>query len=104
MVLTLPFAAVAAEIHCPASITETPTVSTEEKQWLVVATSGVRQLEHVGIYLGNPSEYGAQVPDATKTADKKETVTWRFLRSATDTFWIGCSYLGTTAMLFQKVR
>lgn len=106
MVLTLPFtalAAVAAEIHCPASITETPTVSTEEKQWIVVAIPGERHLERVGIYLGNPSESGAQVPDSTKTIKKKETVTWRLTRSETDTFWVGCSYGGTTAMLFQKV-
>lgn len=106
MVFTLSstaLAAVAAEIHCPASVTETPTVSTEEKQWIVVAIPGERNLERVGIYLGNPSEYGAQVPDSTKTVKKKETVTWRLTRSETDTFWVGCSYVGTTAMLFQKV-
>jgi hypothetical protein len=55
MLLTLSctaLAALAAEIHCPASITETPTVATEDWQWMVVASSGERQLERVGIYLG----------------------------------------------------
>lgn len=96
-------ATVAAEIHCPTSVKETPTVSTEEKQWTVVASSGERHLEHVGIYLGDPSEYSAQVPDSTKTVKKKQIVKWRLTRSKTDTFWVGCSYVGTTAMLFQKV-
>lgn len=103
LALTLSCAAPAVEIHCPASMTETPTVSSAEKQWVVVAPSGERYLERVGIYLGNPSEDGAQVPDSTKTDKRKETVTWRLTRSETDTFWVGCSYVGTTAMLFQKV-
>lgn len=95
--------AVATEIHCPASVMETPGVSTEEKEWTVIANSGERHLEHVGIYLGAPSEYSAQVPDSTKTVKKKQIVKWRLTRSQTDTFWVGCSYVGTTAMLFQKV-
>lgn len=106
MVLTRSFtapAAFAAEIHCPTLITETPTVSKEDKQWIVVASSGERQLERVDIYLGTLSEYGAQVPDSTKTVKKKEIVTWPISRSETDTFWVGCSYVGTTATLFQKV-
>jgi hypothetical protein len=106
LALCLPFVAhpaVAANIVCPSSIVEAPGVSTEVKDWSVVAASGERQLEHVGIYLGSISEHGAQVPDSVKSVKAKETVTWRLTRKESDTFWIGCSYVGTTAMLFQKV-
>lgn len=93
--------AVAAEIQCPRTITETPAVSTPNDQWTVVALSGERPLEGVGVYLGDPPEHGAQVPDSTKT--KTRIVKWRLVRAEKDTFWVGCTYVGTTAMLFQKV-
>jgi hypothetical protein len=106
MTLNLPFTAqtaIAAEIHCPSSIKETPSVSKKDEQWVVVASSGERLLERVGIYLGTPSEHGAQVPDSENATKKTESVTWRLRRAASDAFWVGCSYVGTTAMLFKKV-
>ena len=93
----------AAEISRPRSITETPTVSTVDSQWTVVASAGKRPLEQVGIYLGTLSEYGAQVPESTKTTKKKEIDIWRIVRAETDTFWVGCCYTGTTALLFQNL-
>lgn len=101
--LSISSPSVAGDIKCPGSITETPTVSLTDKRWTVVTNSGERPLEHVGIYLGTLSEYGAQVPDATKKSKRKETVTWNIQRSPTDTFWVGCSYVGTTAVLLQEL-
>lgn len=95
--------AVAAEIFCPRTITETPTVATANNQWTVVALLGERPLEGVGVYLGDPPEHGAQVPDSTKTIKKARIVKWRLVRAEKDTFWVGCTYVGTTAMLFQKL-
>jgi hypothetical protein len=95
--------AIASESICPSSINEAPSVAGADAQWTVVASFGERRLEHVGIYLGNLSDYGAQVPDSTKQNAKTETVTWRITRSKGDIFWIGCSYVGTTAMLFQQL-
>lgn len=95
--------AVAIEISCPGSISETPSVSEANKRWIVVASSGERQLDQAGIYLGDPSQYGAQVPDSTTKTKGTETVSWHLVRSPTDTFWVGCSYVGTTAMLFQRL-
>ncbi len=94
---------IAGEIKCPSSITEYPTVSINDNRWTVSALSGERPLEQVGIYLGSLSEYGAQVPDTTNKSKHKETTTWDIRRSPTDAFWIGCSYVGTTAMLLQKI-
>jgi hypothetical protein len=96
-------ASAATEITCPDSIRETSTVSINDEQWNVVANSGERLLERVGIYLGTLSEYGAQVPDTTKKSKLQEAVTWNIKRSPTDTFWIGCSFVGTSSMLFQKL-
>ena len=101
--LSISSPSVAVEVKCPGSITETPIVSINDKQWTVVANSGERPLEHVGIYLGTLSDYGALVPDSTKKTKRKETITWNIKRSPTDTFWVGCSYIGTTAVLLQKL-
>jgi len=94
---------VAGEIRCPGSITETPSVSTADQGWNIVAGTGTRPLEHVGIYLGDPADYGAQIPDSTKRIGPQERISWRIVRAPADTFWVGCSYVGTTAMLFQKL-
>lgn len=92
-----------AEIHCPESISETPSVSINDKTWTVVTKTGERSIEHVGIYLGTVSEYGAQDPDSTKKVRLRETVTWNIVRSPTDGFWVGCTYVGTTAILLKKL-
>lgn len=94
---------VATEINCPDSIKEAPSVLTADRGWIVVATRGERPLEQAGIYLGKPAQYGAQVPDSTTKTKKTETVSWRLIRSPTDIFWVGCSYVGTTAMLFRRL-
>jgi hypothetical protein len=111
LALCQPFAAhtaFAANIVCPHSIVETPNVSTEEKGWIVVAPTGKRRLHDVDIYFGNISnhlELGKQVPDSETSSKTKETATWVLPRNKdeNDTYWIGCSYLDTSAILFQKV-
>lgn len=95
--------AVGGKITCPESIAETPAVTVDDKQWTAVTKSGDRPLEGVGVYLGTLSEHGAQVPDSTKKAKRKEIVTWKIKRAPADAFWVGCSYVGTTAMLFQAL-
>ncbi len=92
-----------AEIHCPASISETPLVSISDETWTVAAKKGERPLEQVGIYLGSISEYGAQVPDLTKKAKLQETVMWKLVRLPKDNFWVGCAYVGTSAILLKKL-
>lgn len=94
---------VAEPIRCPDSISETPTVLSNEKSWIAVVKTGDRPLERVGVYLGSLTEYGAQVPDNTETSKKSETVTWNLNRFPEDSFWIACSYAETSAMLFQPL-
>jgi hypothetical protein len=110
LALCLPFVAhtaVAANVVCPPSIVETPNVSTKEAGWIAVAPTGKRRLRHVGIYFGSISDPGAQVPDSETSNKAKATVTWQLPRDKdendTNTYWIGCSYLDTSAILFQKV-
>jgi hypothetical protein len=112
LALCLPFVAhtaVAANIVCPESIIETPNVSTEAQGWTSVAPTGKRWLENVGIYygsIGDHLELGAQVPEE-KSSKNKETATWGVARDKnendTNTYWIGCSYIDTSAKFFQKV-
>jgi hypothetical protein len=103
LLLTYVAAAPAIEISCPRSILEAPSVSADLPDWQIVASVGERPLEQAGVYLGDPSERGAQVPDATRKKKAYETVTWQLVHSKDDAFWIGCSYGGTTAMLFRKL-
>jgi len=97
-------AAVGAEIECPASITETPSVISGNAAWLISAKTGERPLEHAGIYLGSPAEAGAQVPDSTRTTRFREKVTWKLVRAPQDEFWVGCSYTGTSAILLKRLE
>lgn len=92
------------EIKCPSFIFEQPTISDSPKEWTVVAKVGERPLEQVGIYLGSLVEAGAQVPDSSQKVKLKEIVTWNIQRSPEDTFWVGCSFVGTSAMMFQKIE
>lgn len=92
-----------ADIHCPASLTETPSVSQSDPAWVIAVSPGVRPLEHVGVYLGSAPDYGAQAPDSTHKARLRETVTWSLVRAPNDSFWVGCSYTGTTAMALKQI-
>lgn len=98
------FAAQAATLQCPRTIIEKPAVAPENAPWSVVANSGERQLEQAGIYIAIGAEYGAQVPDATTTANREEHVKWRMPSPAAETYWVGCSYVGTTAMLVTRLK
>jgi hypothetical protein len=93
----------AAETACPAAIVETPSVALTDDAWQLAAAPGERPLEHAGIYLGALAQLGAQVPDSTRKKQLTETVTWRLRRADADQFWIGCSYVGTTALLARPI-
>lgn len=93
----------AGNIACPPLLSETPVVSSPNNSWLVVAARGDRQLKHVGVYLNDPFKQGQLVPDSTKKTSTAETVTWNLTHSKDEQVWIGCSYTGTTAMLFQQL-
>jgi len=93
----------AANVVCPPVISEVPVVSSQREPWLVVASRGDRPLKHVGVYLGDPAQQGSLIPDSTKTTSASESVTWHLKHSQDDQLWTGCSYTGTTAMLFNKL-
>lgn len=100
----LSFAASGATIQCPRTIVEKPAVASANPAWSVIANSGERQVEQAGVYLGIGTEYGAQIPDSTRTTEREEYVSWKMPSPAAETYWIGCSYSGTTAMLIVKLK
>jgi hypothetical protein len=107
MVVALSLAALGANattMECPRSIVERPNVSPSSPEWAIVATTGERAVEHVGVYISVASEYGAQVPDSTRTVNREELVSWRLPSANTGRYWIGCSYNGTTAKLFTPLK
>lgn len=96
------FVGASSTVNCPSYIIEKPVVS-DQGSWLVVAESGKRTLQHVGIYLREPVLAAAQVPTSSETTTVSEIVQWKIQRFAGEEVWIGCSYVGTTAMLFRKI-
>ncbi len=94
----------ATELACPDAILETPSAATTQGPWRLAAAAGERPLDHAGIYLGAPGQLEAQVPDFTRKKQHTETVTWRLKRADGDRYWIGCSYVGTTAMMVRPVE
>lgn len=91
------------EINCPRSISEKPMVTSGATSWETITTDGSRSLDRVDIYLGNPINHAAQVPDSEKTLHSKEMVTWALPNAGHDTYWAGCAYTGTTAVLAKKL-
>jgi hypothetical protein len=102
LMLALP--ARAESLQCPPSIAETPAVALMDSHWTVVAPAGQRPLEHAGIYLRVGSDYSAQVPDSTRRKKRDESVRWQLPAPGRESYWLGCSYHGTTARLFVQVK
>lgn len=100
---------VAEEIKCPKFIIETPSVSTQDKDWIVGADAGERYLDNVGVFYsdanGGPSLQGSTAPDDSKSTKDNITATWRMNVKgfAQGVMWVGCRYIGTTAILFKKI-
>ncbi|MBI5256095.1 MAG: hypothetical protein HY855_06315 [Burkholderiales bacterium] len=94
----------AAPVACPAVLSEVPSVSPVAPGWTVLAQPGDRPLEQAGVYLGAPEQRGALTPDTVQRDKQHEQLRWQLHRKAGDEFWIGCSYQGTTAMVFRKLE
>jgi hypothetical protein len=91
-------------LTCPASLQEQPQVREVPAPWQLGNPAGERPLERAAIFLGaGAAMLDAQVPDATERSKGREQVRWRLLRGEGDTFWLGCTYTGTSAMLVQPL-
>lgn len=98
-------AAHATEIQCPETLTETPSVQSPDPRWTVLTKTAERPVNQAGIYLVADGEYSAQIPDSThQTGRREERVTWRMTGSPNEKFAVGCSYTGTTAMLYKPIE
>ena len=96
-------AAHAAEIACPRSIVETPSVGGDTTGWQVLAEGGTRPLRQVEVYFGEPAQRASQVPDLHRRKTRGETQVWILRRAPGDVFHVACAYEGTTALLWRAV-
>jgi hypothetical protein len=94
--------AFAAEVNCPASLRETPGVVDPGPGWTVLARAADRPLESVMVYWGPGTEPAAQVPDETQKKKLIESVRWDLPRQQ-EPYWIACAYVGTSALVLQKL-
>ena len=101
--LALSLSALSVELDCPRVIREKPTVLSDIASWLIVSEPGMRPVAEASIYLGAPHESAVQVPDASTIGNGIELISWNLVRTASDEFWLGCSYTGTSAKLFRKI-
>ena len=101
--LSLVTGCAAANLSCPEAITETPTLQNAPKPWAPLVEQGSRHLDQVAVYFGHPNQHGAQVPDRSLKNKTEETVIWAVSASGGEQYWVGCSYVGTTALLVTPV-
>jgi hypothetical protein len=94
--------ALAGEVNCPASLKETPGVVDPGAGWTVLARAGDRPLESVAVYWGPGIEPAAQVPDEAQKKKLIESVRWNLPRQQ-EPYWIACAYVGTSAVVLQKL-
>jgi len=91
----------AEKIACPTTVTEIPVVEKPDGDWLVQAFKGERPLDYAGIFLADDHQSYAQVPDKTRRRKTEEYVEWNLVKLATERALVGCSYVGTTALVFK---
>ena len=98
-------AATDAQVLCPESLDVTETVSGLELEWEGVVDSARRahRLEGVRLYSGHPKEMGNLVPDSVRREKGLQKTTWRFPTSASENYWLACTYQNTTFLAVKKL-
>ena len=94
----------AVDLSCPEAITETPTVHEAPKPWVFQGDQGLRPLDQVAVYFGHPNQRGAQIPNKHLKSKSEEIVVWQISATNGEQYWVGCSYLGTTAALISPIE
>lgn len=104
LVKSFSLSVMAQAIQCPSSITEKPSVEHDYLNWNVVTKSDERHLEGIGIYLRYDDQYSSQVPYTDEQKKNKQIVSWRIEHTPEFTYWVGCSYIDTSAILYQQIN
>lgn len=94
-----------ATAQCPRTLDEAPTVMDVPSQWVAVAPRGQRGLDQAGLYWGSdPASLGSLVPTSEQIGKSQERVRWKLVPPPHgEHYWIGCMYVGTTAVLFRRL-
>ena len=92
-------------VLCPESLDVTETVSGLELEWegVVDGARRVHKLEGVRLYSGHPKEMGNLVPDSVRREKGLQKTTWRFPTSASENYWLACTYQNTTFLAVKKL-
>ena len=98
-------AATDTKVLCPESLDVTETVSGLELEWEGVVDSARRahKLEGVRLYSGHPKEMGNLVPDSVRHEKGLQKTSWRFPTSASENYWLACTYQNTTFLAVKKL-
>lgn len=98
-------AATDAKVLCPESLDVTETVSGLDVAWEGVVDGARRahKLEGVRLYYGHPKEMRNLVPDSVRREKGLQKTTWRFSTSASENYWLACTYQNTTFLAVKKL-
>jgi hypothetical protein len=93
----------AAEIRCPATLSQLPLADSVPAGWIVRSAPGELELQRAAFYEGDPVGMGSLVPDSTHRAGSMETSTYTFASDDSTRFWIGCLYRDVTAVVTRQL-
>ena len=98
-------AATDAQVLCPESLDVTETVSGLDVAWEGVVDGARRahKLEAVRLYNGHPKEMGNLVPDSVLHEKGLQKTSWRFPASASENYWLACTYQNTNFLAVKKL-
>ena len=98
-------AATDAQVLCPESLDVTETVSGLDVAWEGVVDGARRahKLEGVRLYNGHPKDMGNLVPDSVRREKGLQKTSWRFPTSASENYWLACTYQNTPFLAVKKL-
>lgn len=101
--MTLHSAALAVELHCPASITVSQTVVRAPSTWLAANSERAHPLRGAGFTSGPPSEMAFLKPDSVTNKGKVSVVITTVGGQVMGGDWLNCIYEDTVATVAQPL-
>jgi hypothetical protein len=91
------------DLHCPATLSQSPVADGMPPGWLLRSVPGELALQRAAFYDGDPVGLGSLVPDTTHRVGSTEISTWVFGGDDSAHVWIGCLYRDAAAVVARQL-
>ena len=91
------------ELHCPATLAQTPVADGLPTGWVLHGTPAELRLQRAAFYDGDPVGLGTLAPESTRRNGLTETSTWSFAPDDATQVWLACLYGGATAVVARPL-